>query len=350
MRPSARAYFTIAASSVALGSESSPASRTAATSGPAIVIVGAGRRRSCSSDDTAEPKSRNATPTPSSSSATATRDAVSRSCATAASGTPSQHSDGVTSLRTSMSRTSSGSTGDSAPAAGQRDAQPGHDRGRGPAFPVGDLREHRAHERDVERTRHAGVVDRAGDRLGGLADARVFPVDGAVEADDAAIAEVHERGAQDRQARLVEQAPDAARDAPRLRELAAQLVVEHLDPAPTHALGAVRGDVGVREQLIDRHRVFAGRARDADARADEHLVAVHVVRFVQRLEQPLRESQRVRMRAALGRAGPVSGRPASISGQHTTNSSPPSRTHRSPPRNASRNRFATCTSNSSPAA
>ena len=30
-----------------------------------IVIVGAGRRRSCSSDDTAEPKSRNATPSPS---------------------------------------------------------------------------------------------------------------------------------------------------------------------------------------------------------------------------------------------------------------------------------------------
>ena len=54
---------------------------------------------------------------PSSSSAIATADAVSRSWATAASGTPNQHSDGVTSPRTSMSRTSSGSTGERAPCA-----------------------------------------------------------------------------------------------------------------------------------------------------------------------------------------------------------------------------------------
>ena len=235
---------------------------------------------------------------------------------------------GVTSLRTSMSRTSSGSTGDSAPVRVSVMLRPGTNRAGRPPLPVGDVREHGAHERDVERARHPGLVDDPRDRLGVFAHTRRLPVDRAVEARRrcgrrgarAASTAIGRRGWSSRR-------PTLRRDASRLRELAAQLVVEHLDPTAAHALGAVRGDVGVREQLVDRDGILARRARDADARADQHLVAVHVVRLVQRVEQTLRELQRVLVRGA-GAASASSG-----SRQHTTNSSPPSRTQRSPPRN-----------------
>ena len=183
-------------------------------------------------------------------------------------------------VRASMSRTSSGSSGDSAPARVSTTLEPGNDRARGAPLPLRELGEQRAHERDVERARHARFFDDLRDRVVRSCEARASP------------SRPRSRSRRPRRRRdsrsactttgsrgCVEQPADAARDAPALRELAAQLVVEHLDPAAPEPLGAVRGDVGVRQQLVDRHRVFALRGRDADARADEHFVTVHVVRL-----------------------------------------------------------------------
>ncbi len=170
-------------------------------------------------------------------------------------------------------------------------------------MPLRDLRERGAHHRDVERARHARLVDRAGDGLLRLPQSRRRPVDRAVEPDDAAVGEVHERGAHDREPGLVEQSADAPGHATRLRELAPQRVVEHLDATATHAFGAVRGHVGVRQQLIDRHGVVTRRTCDPDAGSDEHLVAVHVVGLVQGVEQSFRERERACGRVDCGGGG-----------------------------------------------
>ncbi len=290
------------------------------------------------------------TPTPSSSRATATRDAPSRGRAQPRPReTPSQHSDGVTSLRTSMSRTSSGQHRRERAVRVSVDAQPRHDVRGGPPFPVGDVGQHRSHERHIERAGHAGVVDRAGNRGRLLVHARSLPVDRAVEADHAAIAEMDQRGAQDRQARLIEQPADAAGHAPGLRQLAAQLVVEHLDAAADRV--AWRGTRRCR-----RWRA-AGRSTTGsspDAPALPMLAPTNNLVPCTSYGSFNASSRRSASCSACACAFAVECGDVmpstSTSGQHTTNSSPPSRTQRSPPRNALRSRFATWMSNSSPAA
>ena len=61
------------------------------------------------------------------------------------------------------------------------------------------------------------------------------------------------------------------------------------------ALGSIRGDVGVRQELVDRNRVFTLRV-GSDARTDEHFVAVHVVRLAERGQDAIGERRRMSKR------------------------------------------------------
>ena len=148
--------------------------------------------------------------------------------------------------------------------------------------------------------------------------------------------EVRDRRAQDRKARFVEQASDGAGDAPPLRELAPQVVVEQLDATASEPLGAIRRDVGVRQDLVRRQRVVTASRRNADARADQHFVTVNVVRLAHRGKKAVGEHRRLRDRAHVGAADDelvATESHARVSVAHML-----------------RSRCATCTSSSSPAA
>src|SRR5690349_5687532 len=78
-----------------------------------------------------------------------------------------------------------------------------------------------------------------------------------------------------------------ARACPRLN-----LRVEHTKAVPPFRLGLVEREVGVLEQVLAAAAVLR-RERDADAGADAQRVAVEPQRFVNRLEQPPREPERL---------------------------------------------------------